>query len=157
MTSKRVAAKKHGLIRANSKASTEKVRNMVQVNIHTPTDQFIKVIGQIIVLRVLVLIRGQTVNATQDNGKKTTCTAKEYLLGPMEENMKVSTFLIANTDLESTLGLMGDSTLVSGKMDSNMVKAYIRTLMVQREQVFGRMVKELHGSTMKTSRNKWNN
>ena len=44
--------------------------------------------------------------------------------------MKVSTFMIANTDLESTLGLMGDSTLVSGKMDSNMVKAYIRTLMV---------------------------
>ena len=58
MTSKKVTAKKHGLIRANLRASTIKVRNMDQVNIHTPTDQFIKVIGLKIVSRALVLIRG---------------------------------------------------------------------------------------------------
>ena len=71
--------------------------------------------------------------------------------------MRASTFLIANTVLESTPGLMGDSTLVSGKTDSNMVKAYIRILTQSKEQAFGRMVKELHGSTMKTSRSKCSN
>ena len=58
MTSKKVVAKKLGLIRANLRASTERVPSMVQVNIHTPTDLFIKVIGQKILLRVLELIRG---------------------------------------------------------------------------------------------------
>ena len=58
MTSKKVEAKKHGLIKANLKASTERVPSMDLVNIHTPTDLFIKVIGQKIPLRVLELIRG---------------------------------------------------------------------------------------------------
>lgn len=58
MTSKKVVAKKHGLIKANLRASTKRVLSMVQVNIHMPTDLFIKVIGQKIQLRVLELIRG---------------------------------------------------------------------------------------------------
>ena len=80
-----------------------------------------------------------------------------YLLGPMEENTRVNICRIVNTDLESTLGPTAGSTLDNGKTDNNMVKAYIRTSMGSREQDCGRMVKELHGSTMKISKSKWNN
>ena len=62
-------------------------------------------------------------------GKIIICMAKEFTLGVMEENMMESITWIRNTDMESTIGLMGDDMKDIGEMESNMVKENIFCLM----------------------------
>lgn len=58
--------------------------------------------------------------------------ASAYIHGPMEDNMPAS-----------------------GKMDSNMVREFIKILLVLSEQDFGKMENVLPGLMMKISKNRW--
>lgn len=57
------------------------------------------------------------------NGMITICTGKEFILGVMEGNMKVSMLVIRNMVTESITGLMDADMKACGRMGNKMVKA----------------------------------
>ena len=57
-----------------------------------------------------------------DNGNKIICMEKEFILGKMEENMKVNIIWIKSMDLEFINGLMAEFIKEIGKMVYSMEK-----------------------------------
>ena len=58
-------------------------------------------------------------------GLITICMAKEFTLGLMAEDMRVTTKWIRNMDTENINGLTADSMKVIGSTESNTVKVII--------------------------------
>jgi hypothetical protein len=58
-------------------------------------------------------------------GLITTCTAKEFTLGLMAEDMKEITKWIRNTDMENISGQMVVNMKATGSTESNMDKVII--------------------------------
>jgi hypothetical protein len=85
---------------------------------------------------------GQMAEDTTDNGKTTICMARESTPGKMVGSTRESTLMIAKMDSEHTLGLMGDSIEVTGRMESSMQKDGIDLQMGKREEVFGTKERE---------------
>ena len=63
----------------------------------------------------------------------------------MAENMKGNTKMIKKMDKESTLGQMARSTMVDGKIASNMERPRLQILKGKAKVVFGRMEIERNG------------
>jgi len=118
---------------------------MDMVNTSGMTDPCMKVCGMKTKLMAVESISGQMVENMTVNGKTTICMVKVSTPGKMEECIKANMRMIASTDMELTLGMMVNNTLVGGKMESNTVKEPTAKMGVI-EKVFGKMVKELDGS-----------
>jgi hypothetical protein len=59
-------------------------------------------------------------DAIKANGKIVKCTAKEFTLGAMQENMTANTNLIASMEKEHLHLLMEQNMKDLGKMENNM-------------------------------------
>ena len=86
------------------------------------------------------------VEFTKANGATTTCMAVVYTHGPMEGAMRETTKMIKRMDLENTLGQMGASTRVLGRMENSTVKESTSMQMDTVEQESGSMGREPPGS-----------
>jgi len=69
-----------------------------------------------------------------------------FSLGPMAEDMTVTTLMTRKKDTVNSTGQMAESTKVDGKMVSNMVLVPIHQQVVKPNKANGRKVKDLIGS-----------
>ena len=65
--------------------------------------------------------------------------------GRIKGNIKGITKMIKRKAMESFIGLMADIIKVSGKMESNMEKDFIRDLQGWKEKAYGMMAKKSNG------------
>ena len=70
---------------------------------------------------------------------------KESILGRMEGSMKGSIKMIKRMGMEFIVGLMERNMMVTGLMESNMVKGYLCLQMERLDMVFGRRENVLSG------------
>ena len=131
-------AKRHGRIKVTIRGATRMDPRMEKAYTSMRMGLYTTVNGYRIRSKALEHTPGPIRKFTKDNGLIITCTDKASLAGQMAENMKENTLMIKSMGLAFILGLMAGNMLDSGKMDSNTAKASIRTLMVLREQVFGK-------------------
>ena len=59
------------------------------------------------------------------NGPIIKCILEEFIIGKMEENMKVNIRMIKKKVMESTFGPMVEDTKVIGQMENKMEKEFI--------------------------------
>ena len=84
--------------------------------------KFIKEVGSMEELKVLVYVNGQIKRNIKVNGKIIKNMDKVFIHGLMEEDMKATIEMIRSMVKVHTHGLIKDSTLVNGKMTKDMVK-----------------------------------
>lgn len=125
-----VMEKRLGQMGHFTKENITKALNREKVSINTWMVLSMKAIGFKIKYKVSVHILGLMVKFLLVNGKIITCMVKASLAGQMEDNTKVNIATIKKKGLEFILGPMVDNTQDNGKMASNMVKAYIRMLII---------------------------
>jgi hypothetical protein len=125
-----VTEKKLGQTDLSMKENIAKAQNKEKVSTNTWMAPSTKVIGFKTQYKGLVLTLGQMEKFLQVNGRRITCMVKVYSAGLMEDNMRVNIATTKKKDLESILGPTGDNTLDNGKMASNMVREYIKTLTI---------------------------
>jgi len=104
-------------------------------------DQCTKVNGSRTKSMEAVFISGQMAENITGNGKIITCTEEVSTHGKTEECTKETTKMTENMDTASTLGMTASNMKVGGKMENNMVKAYIEKMAVIAE-VSGKMARE---------------
>jgi hypothetical protein len=115
--------KKSGPTTVNMKVITLRARNMVKVFISGKMAQSITVTGLRTELKDMESISGKMAVCILENGKIITCTAKEFTLGLMEDDMKANMKWIRNMDSEYINGLTVVFTKVIGSMENNMEPA----------------------------------
>jgi hypothetical protein len=82
---------------------------------------------------------------TKDTGWRIICTDRESILGKMVGNMMETIIWIRSMGSGYISGQMEGSMRECGKMVNNMERVDIRLLMVNQEEDFGKMAKELNG------------
>lgn len=120
MTSSMVRARRAGLTRPNSQASTKRVARMDWGSTYGPMEHSTRVSGSRMRLRGTGTISGATGGSTSVTGKATSWMNSAYTLGKMAGCTKGFTKKIRSTDMEFTHGLIRKSTQVGGVKESSM-------------------------------------
>lgn len=111
--------KKSGLIIANTKATTPKVKNMEKDFTYGKMDPCIMVIGLKIGLRGMESISGRMGECTSANGKTIICTVKVSTPGQTADDTTDNMKWTKNTASECTSGLTAEFTKEIGLMENN--------------------------------------
>ena len=88
---------------------------------------------------------GLTTDATMVNGLTIKCMEKESLHGPTAESMKEITMTTKSKAKVYSPGLMAESTMGTGLMGNNTVKAFIILPKEKSKKENGKKEKELDG------------
>ena len=120
-----VMGKKYGQMAQNMKATIKKVKSMAEDSIYGKTDQCTTVIGTRTELKDTANTNGKMDVNIQETGSIITCMEKEFTLGLMVDDMKVTTKWIKSMDTVNINGLMDVNTKDTGLMENNMAKVII--------------------------------
>ena len=115
--------KRFGPTTANTKATTQKAKNMVRVFISGKMAQCTMVIGTRTGLKDMVNTNGRMAVSTLENGKIIICMVKVFTLGLMVGDMKGSMKWTRSTVLVYINGLITEYMKETGSMASNMAEA----------------------------------
>ena len=93
----------------------------------------------------MVILDGLMIKNIKVFGKIMLCMVKAFFYGLMGESMMVSIKMEKKMGLGNFYGLMEGSIEVSGKITSRMGEEYLSVEMERKEQEFGVMVGKLNG------------
>jgi hypothetical protein len=136
----------HGPMELAMKECILKAKSMDKANLHGLTAVHIKENLMRITLRAKAYINGLTVEYMKVNGRTIRWRAMVSSSGPMVVSMKENIWTTRRKEGASFTGLMGASTMASGRMESNMVSAFIHLHRVRLRKANGVRVNELPGS-----------
>ena len=119
-----VKERRFGPIMLAMRASTKMERNMEEVSSYGPMVQLTLEISLRTIFTAWEFILGRTEGNMMVNGRTTRWTAKVYLPGLMEENMKDNMLTIRKKDKEYSRGQTDASTMVTGRTESNTAREF---------------------------------
>jgi len=142
MISNMASAWNHGQTEPNMRVHTLTAKRKVKENL--PLLMAVIMKENLSRMRYVVMenISGPMVNSMKDSGAKIKCTEQVLSYGKIRRNIKASSLMISEKAQVLSAGLMVDSMLVNGKLESSMDKVPISVLKDKENQDFGRMVRK---------------
>jgi urease gamma subunit len=136
---------KLGQMKRSMKEIMNMVRNMVSVPLNGQMDHLISASSTITIFMEKEFTHGLTTGGMRANGAPTRCMARAPSHGLMAESMSANILTTKRKAMVSSCGQMAGATVVSGLTVNNMEKELMLPVLVMKNTVNGKTVKEQDG------------